>query len=86
MTFTTMALVMLNVIYAEHLKFAFYAQCHYAECRYAQCRGAKFTALSLVKISEAAIMALLALIPWEVRHCIRMFLLIVVALPRSQAK
>jgi hypothetical protein len=76
-----MALVMLNVIYAECLKYAFYAQRHYA-----QCRGAKFTALSLVKISEAAIMALLALIPWEVRHRIRMYLLIVVALPRSQAK
>jgi hypothetical protein len=31
---------MLNVVYAECLKYAPYAECHYAECRYAECRGA----------------------------------------------
>ncbi len=30
---------MLNVSYAECLKYALYAQCHYAECRCAECRG-----------------------------------------------
>ena len=32
---------MLNVIYAECLKDAIYAQCHFAECRYAECRYAE---------------------------------------------
>jgi hypothetical protein len=36
---------MLNVVYAQCLNYALYAECHYAEChdaerRYAQCRGA----------------------------------------------
>ncbi len=32
---------MLNVIYAECLKYAFYAECRYAECHYAECRYAE---------------------------------------------
>ncbi len=32
---------MLNVIYAECLKYVLNAQCHYAECRYAECRYAE---------------------------------------------
>jgi hypothetical protein len=36
---------MLSVVYAECLKYAFYAEyhyaeCHYAACHYAECRGA----------------------------------------------
>ncbi len=32
---------MLNVIYAECLKYALYAECRYAKCRYAECRYAE---------------------------------------------
>ncbi len=32
-----LSFIMLNVIYAECLKDALYAECHYAEYRYADC-------------------------------------------------
>ncbi len=32
-----LSVVMLNVAFAECLKYALYAQCHYAECCYAEC-------------------------------------------------
>jgi hypothetical protein len=35
-----LSVIMLNVIYAECLKYALYAECHYAECRYTECRYA----------------------------------------------
>jgi hypothetical protein len=38
---------MLDVVYAEFLKNALYAECHYAECRYAECRGAVSNILNL---------------------------------------
>ncbi len=48
-----LSVVVLNVIYAECLKCALYAQCHYAECCYAECRGALQSAIFLrVMVSE----------------------------------
>jgi hypothetical protein len=32
---------MLNVMYAQFHKLAFYAECHYTGCHYAERRGAK---------------------------------------------
>jgi hypothetical protein len=35
-----LSVVMLNVVYAECLQCALYAEYHYAECHYTQCRYA----------------------------------------------
>ncbi len=39
---------MLNIIYADCYKWAFYAECHYAECCYAECRGAHAAGLHIL--------------------------------------
>ncbi len=40
--------VMLNVVYAEDLKFVQYAECHYAKCRYAECHYAEYHAAKIL--------------------------------------
>jgi hypothetical protein len=36
-----LSVVMLNVVYAQFLKYALYAKCHYAEGHFAECRYAE---------------------------------------------
>jgi hypothetical protein len=57
--------VMMNVVYAQCLKYALYAECHFAECRYAEghfaecryaeCHGASKCAVIITAYFSTAI-------------------------------